>query len=150
MNSQMVVATKMRMIRVDGAYVKENARVLRADMKVLRTHVEETNAESKNNGVYFVMDEEKTKLFCEQQKENQAKKEQKAKLSNISANDLVSALTDAVQGKTKESKKEVELPYGEPNEDWTKEQLQKYCYENSIEYKKTQSEKTLLDLITKK
>jgi len=80
--------------------MKDNAQVIRTGMKVEETYVEDTNFDTKNNGVYFEIDEPATKLFCEEQK---AKKEAKNLEKTIASSLTVDVIKELISSKKKDA-----------------------------------------------
>lgn len=91
--SNIVVADKFRKIRINGKYVDESPQLQRKGMKVQESYVESVNVDTKENGVYMVIDEEATKAFKKEQAENSKEREIRIQTKGLTAEDLVKAFS---------------------------------------------------------
>ena len=158
----MVVVDVYQLGMFSGSYSKDHKKQTKNKAVMTRSYVEDmmtpipytdTNGDRKTNpawtktGKLFVIDEEATQEWQErfaakQEKMKMADEIEAVKTSKILGKVIASSINNS-KGDT------IELPEGEPSDKWTKPQLQLYCDENDIEYKKTLGVKKLLEIINK-
>lgn len=95
LDNQSVVADFYQLMRIGGKFVTENKVLIRKGAKVLFGYANSINEDSHNNGKLYVIDHEATNDRYSKQKENNKAREAKSKLENVSAMDILKAVTGA-------------------------------------------------------
>jgi len=147
MNSHNVLAIKWRLLVPisikDGTFKQDGAKEMIHDKKLVNRHFASQRNEIQNNEFYEFLEEETTELM-KIREGNILKNAEIRKKESLGISDLATAVIELAKPKVKAV---VELPEGEPNEDWNKAQLILFCEENDIEHKKTFGAEKLLELI---
>lgn len=135
----MVVADKYQLLEPlsinSGTWKKDGSKKLLCRKVYKRSYVEDQNRQ--NNNTLYVIDEEATKEMQAQREENIKLNALNAQKEKVSMSDLVQTIAEVVKPKKS----------AEPDDTWTKEELQEYCDENGIEYAKQLGKKKLIELI---
>ncbi len=162
MKTTMVVVDVYQLGMFSGSYNKDHKQLLKEKAVMTRSYVEDmmspipyTDEDGNRKkreawhktGKLFVIDDKATDEWHEKFDEKQEKMRQVENIEAAKASGVLEKALGAVVDKANE--KAVELPSGDPNDKWTKPQLQLYCDENDIEHKKTLGVKKLLEIINK-
>ena len=149
---QIVVTDFYQLSRMDGKFSKDfkAGKLLRSKQKVTQKHVDRINGNYLDCGKLYVIDEEATKKWI---KEHIKWRQTRQEMDRLQA-EGTRKLIEGVRAITQPQKAiplpvmvENELPDGEPNEDWSKAELQIYCNANNIEHHHKAGEAKLLELI---
>jgi hypothetical protein len=151
----MVVATLQRLkegVRyVEGVWSDPGRYENKGTKVVSRQFVTDRNGHKNNEN--YIIDEEATAELMLKREENIIKNTEKKKRSNMTTSDLVDAIVGKNEGKPKTEVKavnevvSVDLPEGEPSEDWSLGQLQHYCKINDIKFHHASKAPKILELI---
>lgn len=160
MTTTIVVVDVYQLGMFNGSYSKDHKKQIKNKAVMTRSYVEDmmstipytdedgnkkTNPAWTKTGKLFVIDEESTEEWQERFADKQEKMREVENIEAAKASGVLEKALGAVVDKAKDKK--IELPEGSPNDKWTKPQLQLYCDENDIEYKKTLGIKKLFELI---
>ena len=99
----MIVATKYRSPRDEGKYDKSLSKVIRENCKIERSYYDVTNANFKDNGVYFVEHEERTKKLNEVMDKQRVERQAANKAEHETGRALAQAISGMKQGITTEA-----------------------------------------------
>jgi len=143
-----VIANFYQLSRMDGKFNDDpkTARLIMENAKVTMNHLNRINDNCGSCGKLYVIDEDATKQWRKEHKEWRDTRREMDKVATDGAIQLIKGVQAITQQKTA-VKAPISIPGGEPNGEWTKQQLQKYCDDNEISYKKTLGAGKLLELI---
>lgn len=149
---QIVVTDFYQLSRMDGKFNEDfkAGKLLRSKQKVTQKHVDRINGNSLDCGKLYVIDEEATKIWIKEHIKWRETRQEMDMLQVEGSRKLIEAVKTITQPKKAipiPVMVENGLPDGDPNEDWSKAELKKYCDENKIEYHHKAGEVKLLELI---
>jgi hypothetical protein len=157
MIGEIVVCQLFRLARIDGEYVEGQKKLLRNRAVITKDYYEQINGSTKDNGMYYVIDEEATeKYYADSKKQVDARKEVK-RIEKLAGKNLVNALDGiskaAINTVVEESRPEktevikkdepiddpVVIPDGNPTEKWDLKQIHAWldALDDGPKYKKT-------------
>jgi hypothetical protein len=156
----MVVATLHRLkegVRYREGVWSDPGRYEEISTKIVsRQFVHDRNGH--NNNENYTIDEKATAELMVKREANIIENAEKDKRSKMTTSDLVDAIVGKKESKpvkksekpiTREDTVSIELPEGDPSEEWTLGQLQHYCKINDIKFHHASKAPKLLELINK-
>ena len=97
--SRIVVANRYKLMRSGGKFVEANKVLERPNQKVLETYVEDTNVETHQHGILFVIDEKATSKRLKDMKAEGEKREAIKEASKVDTIELVKDLAEKLDKK---------------------------------------------------
>ena len=92
METEMVVCNIYKLFRNGKSFTKEGKKLERSEIAIPREYVEDQNADWRNLGLDYVIDEEATALFYEKREEERLRKIKNSKISKKVAENLTNML----------------------------------------------------------